>query len=192
MVIIITLPEFFEGEAEIITQFLLEGQADMIHLRKPSSTAEELEGLIKQIPEEWHSRLVTHDHHHLAEQYSLHGIHLNGRNPEIPSGFQYSSIQRGYIIKGNCTLSVSRSCHSFEEVKDWKDRCCYVSLSPIYDSISKKGYHSAFTVADLRHAHEEGIIDERVLALGGVTFDKIDEILDLGFGGGMILGEAWK
>ena len=38
----------------------------------------------------------------------------------------------------------------------------------------------------------EGIIDNKVLALGGVTFDKVEEVLNLGFGGAMILGDAWK
>jgi len=30
------------------------------------------------------------------------------------------------------------------------------------------------------------------MALGGVTFDKINDVLKMGFGGGMILGDAWK
>jgi thiamine-phosphate pyrophosphorylase len=30
------------------------------------------------------------------------------------------------------------------------------------------------------------------MALGGVTFSKIKEVMNLGFGGAMILGDAWK
>ena len=67
-----------------------------------------------------------------------------------------------------------------------------MSLSPIFDSISKVGYKSAFTEEELRKAHHEGIINERVMALGGVTFDNIDKVLKMGFGGGMILGDAWR
>ena len=68
----------------------------------------------------------------------------------------------------------------------------YLSLSPIFDSISKQGYHSAFTAEDIAKAYEEGIIDHRVMALGGITFDKLQLVKQMGFGGAMILGDAWK
>jgi thiamine-phosphate pyrophosphorylase len=67
-----------------------------------------------------------------------------------------------------------------------------MSLSPIFDSISKPGYNSAFTAEQIAEARRQGLIDERVMALGGVTFDKIDDVLKMGFGGAMILGDAWK
>lgn len=176
MIIVITLPTFFQGEAEQIVR-LLRTSADLVHIRKPSSTIDETENLILSIPEEYRSRLVLHDHHSLASKYSLHGVHLNSRNPLPPP---------------TATLSISRSCHTLEEVTLWKDRCAYVSLSPIFDSISKQGYHSAFTKDTLMQAKADGIIDSKVMALGGVTFARIHEVLDMGFGGAMILGDAWN
>lgn len=178
--VVITLPAFFPGEAEKIAYMLRSGTADLLHLRKPGSNAAEMEQLIRQIPTEFHQRLVLHDHHHLAAQYGLHGIHLNSRNPEPPKG------------KCSTSLSLSRSCHSLEEVKLWKERCNYVSISPIYDSISKQGYKSAFTKEQLLQAHRNGIIDGKVFALGGITFGRLHEVEALGFGGAMILGDAWK
>ena len=175
MLIVITLPYFIEREAERIVQHL--ANVDLIHLRKLDSTSDEMEQLIREIPTEYYNRLVLHDHHHLAMKYGLYGIHLNSRNPLPPEGW-----------KG----SVSRSCHSFEELKEWKERCNYLSLSPIYDSISKQGYMSAFSLEQIKEAVWKGIIDNKVLALGGVTFDKVEEVLSLGFGGAMILGDAWK
>lgn len=176
MTIVITLPYFFDGEAEQIVQ-LLHSSVDLIHIRKPESKAEELERLIMSIPSEYYPRLVLHDHHELAMKYHLHGVHLNGRNPQPPMGWEGS---------------VSKSCHSLEEVKEWKGKCDYVSLSPIFDSISKQGYHAAFSSSEIEEARRVGIIDKKVLALGGVTFNKIDDVLRMGFGGGMILGDAWK
>ena len=64
MIIVITLPYFIEREAERIVQRL--AHVDLIHLRKPESTSDEMERLIRDIPAEYHSRLVLHDHHHLA------------------------------------------------------------------------------------------------------------------------------
>lgn len=176
MTIVITLPYFFDGEAEQIV-LLLHSSVDLIHIRKPESKAEEVEKLIMSIPSEYYPRLVLHDHHDLAMKYHLHGVHLNGRNPQPPQGWEGS---------------VSKSCHSLEEVKEWKEKCDYVSLSPIFDSISKQGYHAAFSSTEIEEASRQGIIDKKVLALGGVTFNKIDDVLRMGFGGGMILGDAWK
>ncbi len=176
MTIVITLPYFFDGEAEQIVQ-LLHSAIDLVHIRKPEATEEEVEKLIMQIPSEYYGRLVLHDHHSLAVRHHLHGVHLNRRNPLPPQGW-----------KG----SVSRSCHTLEEVKEWKEKCDYVSLSPIFDSISKQGYHAAFSGEELAKAKEEGVIDKKVMALGGVTFHRIDEVVRMGFGGGMILGDAWK
>ena len=75
---------------------------------------------------------------------------------------------------------------------EWKERCDYVSLSPIFDSISKQGYMSAFTDNDIADASRKGIIDGKVYALGGVTYKRIETVKFMGFGGAMILGDAWK
>lgn len=175
--VVITKPSFFAGEAHAITRLLDRGDIDMLHLRKPGATWSDMERLISEIPHEWRNRLVVHDHPLLAERYGLYGIHLNSRFPTPPQG------RRG---------SVSRSCHSLEELAEWKPLCDYVSLSPIFDSISKRGYTSAFTAGEIAQAVSEGIIDSKVYALGGVTFDRLEEVKDMGFGGAMILGDAWR
>ena len=173
--VIITKPTFFDGEAEAICRYVEEGR--LVHVRKPAATRMEMEALLGMLPKEVCSHLVLHDFHELAKKYDVYGVHLNSRNPNAPVGW-----------KG----SISRSCHSLEEVRLWKNEMNYVSLSPIYDSISKKGYMSAFTKEVLTDAVRDGTIDEKVYALGGVTFDKLQEVEQIGFGGAMILGDAWK
>ena len=64
-----------------------------------------------------------------------------------------------------------------------KKMCDYVFLSPIFDSISKEGYASAFTSESIREAAEKGIIDKRVIALGGVDENNLLQVKDFGFGG---------
>lgn len=85
------------------------------------------------------------------------------------------------------------SCHSLEELREQlkNPQFRYLSLSPIFDSVSKVGYKSAFTKEDLLAARDEGIINERVLAMGGITRENLDKIEHLGFGGAMVLGDAW-
>ena len=65
-------------------------------------------------------------------------------------------------------------------------------LSPIYDSISKEGYGAAFSRIDLKQAADEGIIDSKVLALGGVSLEHIPEVRSMGFGGAAVLGALWQ
>ncbi|MCR5270663.1 MAG: thiamine phosphate synthase [Prevotella sp.] len=178
MIIVITRPDFFEGEAERITELLRSGRADLMHIRKPQASREEVMRLLISLPGDIYDRLVLHDQHQLAVECHLHGIHLNHRNPQPPAGW---------------TGAVSISCHSFQELAEChRQSFAYMSLSPIFDSISKQGYRSAFTPEQIAEAAAKGLIDERVMALGGVTFDRVEEVMKMGFGGAMILGDAWR
>lgn len=88
--------------------------------------------------------------------------------------------------------SRTRSCHTLEEVVRYKAQCDYLFLSPIFDSISKEGYASAFSHQELCLAAREGIIDSRVVALGGVTPELIPYLASLGFGGVAMSGALFK
>lgn len=187
MLIVITLPTFFKNEAEAIVAQFEQRSIDYLHLRKPAAEEKDVEELLLQIPSQYYPRIVLHDFHALAMKYGVGGIHLTGRHPDAPVGW---------------TGRISTSCHSIEELARRKQEgyiqngerrpFAYLSLSPIFDSISKQGYHAAFTDKDLEEAHRQGIIDSGVLALGGVSFDRIEEVLRMGFGGAMILGDAWR
>ena len=170
--LVITSPSFIPDEASFLHRLFAHG-VDIVHLRKPGATAEECAKLLDGLTSDDRRRIVIHDFFELAEPYGLKGIHLNARRSTVPDGYE------GHI---------SRSCHSLEEVKRYKDACDYVFLSPIFDSVSKQGYASAFTDATLRQASKDGIIDHKVVALGGITPDKIDYLQQLNFGGAAMLG----
>lgn len=172
--IVISKPDFFAGEAEALNTLFRNG-LERLHLRKPKAEREELEALIRRIPMAYRKRVVLHDHHDLAIKYELGGIHLNQRNPLPPE---------------NYTGIVSCSCHSLEEVRYCKNKYSYVFLSPIYDSISKAGYRSSFKLDELQAAKE--LIDNQVIALGGVNESRLEELRELGFGGVAVLGDLWN
>ena len=90
------------------------------------------------------------------------------------------------------TGTVSRSCHSLAEVAAWRDRLDYLFLSPVFDSISKQGYRAGFAPEELLRAAREGIIDRRVMALGGITPDNLARVRAWGFGGAVVLGDLWQ
>lgn len=174
--ITITSPEFLSGEAIFIDKLFSQG-LDLLHLRKPEASLEAYKRLLLQIPKHWYSRIVLHEHFALAEKFGLHGIHLNRRCSQVPDSF------RG---------SISCSCHTLEEVKKQKASKDYVFLSPIFDSISKVGYHAAFSPTLLKQAAVENVIDEKVIALGGITAKNIPLVKEWHFGGVALLGDIWK
>ena len=176
--IVITMPDFIENEANYINQ-LFEAGLDLLHLRKPDSCIADCERLLQGINPKWYPGIVVHDHFSLCGKYHLHGIHLNRRNHQVPDGFQGS---------------LSRSCHSFKEVIETQKEgvFSYVFLSPIFDSISKKGYKHNFTNKDLEDAGNNGIINEKVIALGGVIPQFIPQLRAWNFGGAAFLGDIWN
>ena len=174
--ITITSPEFLSGEAIFIDKLFLQG-LDLLHVRKPDASLEAYKRLLLQISKQWYSRIVLHEHFALAEEFGLHGIHLNRRCSQVPDSFH---------------RSISCSCHSLEEVKKQKDTKDYGLLSPIFDSISKVGYHAAFSPTSLKQAAIENIIDEKVIALGGITANNISLVKEWHFGGVAFLGDIWK
>ena len=173
--IVITTPTFFEGEAEALN-LLLEASVDRIHIRKPDSERHTFEVLIQAIRPEYLDRITIHDHHAIAVEKGLGGIHLNRRNPVAPAGFNGL---------------VSRSCHSLEELALHKQTSDYLFLSPIFDSLSKVGYESQFSLDTLDKASRQGIIDEKVIALGGLSRQTIPAIRTIPFGGYALLGAIW-
>jgi thiamine-phosphate pyrophosphorylase len=174
--ILITPPTYFIEENKIITDLFEEG-LDILHLRKPDTPPMYAERLLTLIPEQYHKRIVVHDHFYLKEEFHLKGIHINHRNPDIPKNY------KGHI---------SRSFHSLEEVKGHKKNYDYVFLSPVFDSISKLNYNSTYSNTELQKAHKAGVIDKKVIALGGIDTNNIKQVKKLGFGGAAILGALWN
>lgn len=182
---VITLPDIMPGEADLINDKFLGGDRRfpdgpyVLHLRKPGASVSELRSLLDGIRPEFYGRIVLHDAFDLCGEYGLRGVHLNSRNPVAPVGVGH----------------VSRSCHSLDEVRESLSSACpyaYVFLSPVFDSISKAGYSSAFSDGVLRQAAMDGIINNRVFALGGVDFSNLEYLESVGFGGAAMLGAAWR
>ena len=176
-IIAISTPKV-EVDADVcIIKSLLDGGVDVVHLRKPDSTIDECRNLLDRLDAAYLSRIVVHDFVALYDEFTLRGVHSNRNVPILPPGYVGQH---------------SRSCHSFEEVVRYKDEVDYLFLSPIFDSISKYGYNSAFGSDMLRQAADDGIIDEKVIALGGVTFDRLPYLRDLQFGGAAMLGALYS
>ena len=175
-IIAITSPEVIDADEYIIKGLIKKG-IDIVHLRKPDSSIDECRNLLAKLTDKERGKIVVHDYPELYYEFSLMGIHVNKNITSLPEG--YSGVK-------------TRSCHSLEEVQMYKDDYDYLFLSPIFNSISKKGYQSNFTDEKLRQASRNGVIDHKVIALGGVTFDKIPYLQSLNFGGVAMLGAIYN
>ena len=180
-IIAITPPHAIENEVVIIRR-LLEKGVDIVHLRKHQSEFYEVDVItyLREILsaltlEEW-GKIIIHDFPQLYYEFTLKGIHVNKNVTNLPKDYT------GYK---------TRSCHSFEEIIKYKNEYDYLFLSPIFDSISKPDYKSPYTHEMLQKASLEGIIDQKVIALGGVTFDKLPYLQSLNFGGIAMIGGVY-
>lgn len=173
--IVVTTPTFFVEEDQILTALFEEG-LDILHLRKPETPAMYSERLLTLIPQKYHRRIVTHEHFYLQEEFGLMGIHLNRRNPSEPHDYS------GHV---SCT------CRTLSELDNKKHFYDYLFLSPVFDSVSHPR-PAAFTIEELRQGNSNGLIDGKVMALGGVRLENIPLVRDLGFGGAVIMGDLWN
>ncbi|MDR1417522.1 MAG: thiamine phosphate synthase [Prevotellaceae bacterium] len=173
--IVITSEAELEDEAYALN-LLFERGMDTLHLRKPSATEADLGRLLLKVRAEFHERIVLHSCFALAQSFRLKGVHLNRRSPACPQPRP---------------ASLSRSCHAIAELEQ-SDELDYVFLSPIFDSLSKKGYTRAFTEEDLLQARAKGLIGKKVVALGGISATTLPLAAAYGFGGAAVLGALWS
>lgn len=156
---------------------LLEGNIyDRVHLRLNSQ--DECLELLSLIPSALHGRISVHNSTAgIVKLFPLAGVHLTGNSPLPPVGFDATKA------------SLSISCHSAADVDGLTHEFSYAFLSPICDSISKPGYHAAFRPEELRRILRNSP-GKRLVALGGMTLDKIPTIAAAGFAGMALLGAA--
>ncbi len=154
---------------------ILDAGFHFVHVRKPGFTEQQMQQYISAVPTKYHSGLKLHSHFALLREFALGGVHINHRSPTLPDDIDASG------------LSISRSCHSLGELQEASE-CDYTFLSPIFDSISKHGYGSAFALADLQLFFARNPQCRNAVALGGVTPEHLRELKACGFAGAAFLG----
>lgn len=173
--ILLSTPDFFVEEDTIINALFEEG-LDYLHLRKPNTEPVYSERLLTLLPQQWHNRVVVHEHFYLKEEFGLKGIHLSEENNTPPQGYV------GHR---------SRSFHNLEALRTEREGFDYVFLSPVFDSISYPDRHAGYTAQQLHDATRAGLIDRKVMAAGGINAQTLPLLSDYGFGGAVILGDLW-
>ncbi len=170
--IVITMPQPVDNEAGRIVALLDADPTLIVHLRHPGLGADSMAEIIDAVPPQLRGRLRLHDYFELLQQFpDLGGVHLNSRNPTAPAG----------------AASVSRSCHSFDEVRRELPHYDYVTLSPVFESITKPGYGAGSDLLDL----PSDLQRTAVVALGGVCRGDGPLLRRHGFAGMARMGSVW-
>lgn len=176
--IAITEESYSFREHERIVRMLRSNSFNYVHIRKPNMNERDMREYLSRFPKDIRHLLCLNDHQELAKEYGIGGIHINSR-------FSFLTEE----TKG---LRISKSCHSIEEAIESQDKYDYCFLSPIFDSISKKGYKSAFDHSEIRNLFKKNVLHDNVFALSGVTTENIPYLEDMGFNGVAMLGAAWQ
>ena len=179
----ITTPEIEASsikEAQMITDLLSSDAIDFFHIRKPEGSLLNYRRIIESIPERFRGRLVTDNYASELKKLGIGGYHLKSSRT-VPAEERFE--------KGE--LFLTGSSHSLEEVAD--DAILgmkYSFLSPIFNSISKKGYESNFDINDSRL--QKTIENRKIVALGGVTPEYFMALNHSKFVGAALLGYLWR
>ncbi|NML69575.1 thiamine phosphate synthase [Chryseobacterium sp. RP-3-3] len=178
MILVITPEAPVQNETEIINQLFHEG-LDLLHIRKPLTSREEMKSFLDGINEQFYPQLVLHGFYDLIMEYPVSRLHFREAD-RLTEGFK--SYTNEYII--------STSVHDMETFngleKEWK----YAFVSPFFSSISKKGYGEQSTVMeDIKYRNNQ---DVKLIALGGINKDNISKTFESGADGAALLGAVWE
>ena len=105
------------------------------------------------------------------------GIHLSNDTITPPTDYH-----------GNIT----RTAYTLEQIKEYKQNSLYVCMDCVYPSVSEPNQKQLYTLDEMRDAVRQGVIDRKVMALGGVKLENLQEIKELGFGGAVVRGDLWN
>lgn len=179
MIVVIAPETDIPNEIEILNNLFQEG-LEYYHLRKPTKDYKAHCAYINQIDKHYHNRIIVHYYHELINDFNLKGIHFQEKER-----IKYIDNPGQYFK--NLSLFGKTISSSFHELKDLED--CYFEfdyhlLSPVFSSISKKGYNG-------REFNVTGI-DKRIIGMGGVSVNNLSKFEDLGFTGVGVLGGIWN
>ncbi len=174
-------------DEHIIINELFESGLEILHIRKPKYSTQEMRTYIEKINKKYRNRIVIHSHHELSVSLKLKGIHLTERHRR--KNFFRSWFMMQWIKFKRPDIAITASYHSPNSLLKNNPGYTYIFLSPIFDSISKIGYKNTFNDDTLEVALRKTTFN--VIALGGVDYTKLEKVKEFGFIGCALVGSIW-
>jgi thiamine-phosphate pyrophosphorylase len=179
--IVISHPEMLSGEADIINNLFASGLA-RLHVRKLGAGEAGLRAFLKNIEPAFRERIALHQHHALAGEFGITGLHFTERSRLA------QSLEELEVLKSNGNV-LSTSLHDPADLDQLSHCFDYAFLGPVFDSISKEGYSSKLP-ADFKL--KKYSFPGKVIALGGIRAENLKSAENMGFDGAAVLGSIWQ
>jgi len=178
MILVITPELIVPNETGFINQMFQEG-LDLLHIRKPWITRDEMIEFISQIDDIFHPQLVLHTHFDLGKEYNISRFHFReiDRKEEVYKPFAEENI-------------ISTSVHDIATYNTLDKEWDYAFISPFFPSISKKGYGLDSTIK--HEVAQRNNPDVKLIALGGIDQNNIHEVFETNADGAALLGAIWE
>lgn len=178
--IVITRPDYFPGEGELINALFGAGLR-LLHLRKPENDVAKFRALMNEINPLYYQDISIHQHHELADEFSIMRLHF-------PEKLWSCTTGQRKIELFTIGFRLSRSVHQWEVPADtaFLD---YVFFGPVFNSISKPGYLSTIPKDFYLSGVPGGL---KIFAIGGITAHRLGDLKRMNFHGAVILGSIWN
>ena len=158
----------------------LEGGCKWIQLRMKEAPLDEVERValeLKPLCKQHDALLVLDDHVELTKKLEVDGVHL-GKN-DMPIAEARQVLGEGFIIGG--------TANTFDDVKaHYLAGADYIGCGPFRFTTTKKNLSPVLGLEGYRsiiaRMEEEGI-DLPVVAIGGIAYDDIPQLLQTGING---------
>jgi len=180
--IVITNPSPIDGEINTIHS-LFENGLELLHIRKPDFSEEDMKSFLSEIKSDFSSRVVLHSHHHLAPTFGINRIHFSEseRKTKEKTALETHKTNGFYL---------STSIHSIDDFNVLNKRFEYAFLSPVFPSISKENYCSKTDLIEATKNRSN--FKTKLIALGGIESKNIKQTLENGFDAAALLGTIWN
>ena len=181
MLVVISNPTAVADEATIINQLFDEG-LEILHVRKPGVTIDEIKLLLQKIKMQYHQRIALHQHHEISTDFSIKRLHYTATNRKEMSDEALIKLKADNYI-------LSTSIHQVQEYNSLSAVFDYTFFGPVFNSISKPGY-TAVIADDFIFTVLENY--SKVVAIGGINATNILKVKEMQFNGAAVLGSIWQ
>lgn len=179
--IVITYPESLEHEVSTIHD-LFEHGLELLHVRKPGQDVSSTEQFLRQLNPAYYNRVVLHQHHELASKFNIRRLHFNEHTRQSKTEDEFRHLKES-------GFTLSTSVHSDTPPETISAHFDYALCGPVFASISKPGYGHDHADLSWMHAFRNKL---PLIAVGGISPEKLGQLETMGFRGAALLGIIWK
>ncbi len=172
-------PEQPVAHESAVVNTIFDRGLSLFHIRKYQLTDVEMAAYVDAIDPDYRKQVVLHSHFHLANELGIERLHVREEDRK-------QHKQRAFTTG----FTLSTSVHTITTFNTLDAIWDYAFLSPVFPSISKKGYGITHTVLhDLRLRRNPHV---RLVGLGGIDEQNYRQVFTAGADAIALLGAIWN